>query len=112
MLLASPRQQRLFPSWPPLTSLKHQNVIYWIPHLPAHEAALSGLDALAAVLSKWQPAILAHQDDVELRGLTEDKITQHMELLRSIRMALAGAAPESLRQYPLFVIPVAVPVIA
>ena len=97
----TPRQQRLFRSWPPVIFLKHQKVVYWIPQVPAHEAALSGLDALAADLSKWQPAILAHQDDMELRGLTEDRITQHMELIRGIRMALADAAPESMHKYPL-----------
>ena len=84
-----------------MTFLKHQKVVYWIPQVPAQEAALSGLDALAADLSKWQPAILAHQDDMELRGLTEDRIMQHMELIRGIRMALAGAAPESMHKYPL-----------
>ena len=80
---------------------KHQQVIYWIPQVPAQEAALSWLDALAADLSKWQPAILAHQDDMGLRGLTEDRIMQHMELIRGIRMALADASPESMHKYPL-----------
>ena len=75
-----------------MTFLKHQKVAYWIPQVPAQEAALSGLDALAADLSKWQPAILAHQDDMELRGLTEDRIMQHMKLIRGIRMSLADAA--------------------
>ena len=101
LLLAPQGNNDDFPLWPPVTFLKHQKLVYWIPQVLAQEAALSGLDALAVDLSKWQPAILAHQDDMELRGLTEDRIMQHMELIRGIRMALADAAPESLHKYPL-----------
>ena len=72
-----------------------------MPPTMTNDVARMGLEELMGDLRQCRPTILADADELDSRGMTDARLTRHMQLLQSVHMTLSGVIPdENFRQCP------------
>ena len=95
------RQNVLLADWPPTNFLKTRAVTHLHPKPFTQQEVMSGLQELQNDLVNWRPHIVSHPSHSDAQPSAEAKLLQHMQLIHSLKVDLAGTMDlDAAHRYP------------